>query len=702
MSIKLKFLIFIIVIIACLTPYDGVRAQKNYNGPPMFLDVNAINWEMKKLNGEGQFTTQYSWMLTSSNQEMTELWYWPQDQWHSQMLYQIFNPVCLDDNGRIDQHGDKRMLPNPFVSSGRNDFSWEIRRYRPPHVTVDGVPLYREYRWEVDPTLKSDICTIWEDILPFWGIRTHIEVYAYSNPNHEDYVIWKATYKFTGETKTTIENPGSEDFFPDQTIRFWWPLSFSFGPTKAGEYATIGFFSYEGEDDLDSWFEQPSQLVTDKARKNLKIAYYWDSKMKGLAAYPNGSVDDTGDPDRSSGHLISPQIPGFTLLHAPKSYQDQADNPTQPYAMPHATIVGDLWGRRDEGLRDTYIGEDNRGRFPKDIISEGKANSPEKGPMRFITVGPYELTKDSVTARYDSITVVYAIGNGSISWEMADSIGKAWFAGTITDKEKNDYIMTGRDSLFKSLDRAYWTWHHDLNIPDPPPPPDVIVQSDADRIVVSWSYPEDDYYKDPDTGVDDWYAWRVYRKKGAPYVGDPQDNYSGETWKLIYETTDKDELSYIDTDVTRGVSYYYAVTSMDDGSQNTDGLFPGQKLESSRYVNCTGLPAIPFKAGLAETDRVRVVPNPATIKAGSLGFPGEISQILFAKLPYKCTISVYTETGDRITTFDHFGTDQEIWDQRTDTNQYVTSGIYILAVTHAEDVDGHPLPDQFVKFILVR
>ncbi len=152
----------------------------------------------------------------------------------------------------------------------------------------------------------------------------------------------------------------------------------------------------------------------------------------------------------------------------------------------------------------------------------------------------------------------------------------------------------------------------------------------------------------------------------------------------------------------RGVSYYYAVTAVDDGTQNNDPLFPGQKLESSRYVNRSGLPAIPFKAGLTETDRVRVVPNPATVKAGALGFPGAESQILFAKLPYKCKLIVYTETGDKITSLDHFGTDQEVWDQRTDTNQYVVSGIYILAVTEAEDVTGKALPEQFVKFILVR
>ena len=694
--------ITVITLILILSSFNILWGQKNLNGPPLFIDVNAIKLDLKKLNGEGQFTTQYSWMLTGSGPEMTEIWYYPQDRWHSQMLYQIFNPICLDDSGTVDQLGTHKIIPTPFVSNGRNDFSWEIRRYRPPYVTVDGVPQFREYRWEVDPTLKSDITAIWEDILPYWGIRTHVEVYGFSNPNHLDYVIWKLTFKFTGETKRPIENPDPEDFFPDQNIRLWWPISFSFGPSKAGEYEVFGNFTYEGEDDLDSWFAKKSQLVADNARDTLKFAYYWDSKAKGVAAYPNGSTDDTGDPDRTVGHLLSPQIPGYTLLHADRSANDTSDDPTQPYAMPHAGIVKDLWGRRDFGLRDTYIGHDDRGKFPKDIITEGWETTPEKGPMRFITVGPYELTKNAATGVYDSITVVYAVGVGSISWVIADSIGKAWFNGEIPDEEKNNWVLTGKDSLFKTLDRAYWAWNRDLDIPDPLPPPDIEITSNADQIIVTWLYPDDSYYKDPDTGVEDWYAWRVYRKKGAAMVNDPADDYSGERWTLVYETTNRSEMTYIDKAVTRGVSYYYAVTAVDNGSQNTDGLFHGQKLESSRYVNRSGLPAIPFKAGLSESDRVRVVPNPATINAGALGFPGVESQILFANLPYKCQLTVYTETGDRIISFDHFGTDQEVWDQRTDTNQYVVSGIYILAITEAENLSGEKLPEQFVKFILVR
>ncbi len=680
-----------------------VFAQKNYNGAPMFLNVNAINFSLKKSNGEGQFSNQYSWMLTGDNMDQTEEWYFPADRWHSQMLYQIFNPICFDDNGFTNEKGQHKIIPYKCVNYAKNDFSHERRRYRPPNVSVDNVPQNQTYTWELDPDIPSDIIAEWEDIYTAYGMRAHVKMYAYSNQNHENYYIYQASMKFTGETRRPIELPDTSDFYPEQTVNMYWPIEFSFGPSKVGEYMATGGWMYESEDDLDSWFADELQLPGGN-RDSLKVAYYWDYKAAGVRAYRNGSADDSGDPDRVNGYLHSPQIPGYALLHAAKNSFDPADDDIeQPYSIPHADIVNDLWGRADVGVRDTYIGDDSRGRFPLDPITEGwmGPNDTQKGPMRFVTVGPYTLTLD-YEGNVDSICVVYAVGVGSIDHETADSVGRAWLNGDITDADKRDAILTGKDSLFQAMDRANWVWNRDLNIPDPPPPPDVNVISGADRITVEWSYPNDDYYLDSDTHVDDWYAWRVYKKKGAATVNDPGDNYSGEKWEMVYETTDRYEISYTDTSVTRGVSYYYAVTAMDDGSQNTDGLFPGQKLESSRYTNRSKLPARSFKAGLSTTREVRVVPNPATLNAGAMGFPGDENQIIFAYLPYKCKIRIYTETSDLVDEFDHVGTDQEIWHQKTDNNQYISSGIYILYILEAEDAEGNKLPNEYEKFVIIR
>ena len=682
-------------------------SQPDYNATPMQLNVNAIRWNFNKTKGEGGLTNQYSWNFATTTAQNDFDFFWPQDHYLSNMLYQIFSPLCLTDSGIVDTSGIRRTKFFHITNQATTDYTWEQRRYRPPDVTVDGYKLNPPYKWQVNEKLIADEILEFEDLLPIYGLRSRVRVYAFSNPELSDIAIWEITLKFTGEIKLPRENPQKR--YPDQTIEFWWPFSMSMGPSLAGNREVYGYYGYECEDDLDSWIGGTSKYNTSGLRKDLKVCYYYDYFNKGMPGFPkykNNSQDNQGDPDKTVGHLFSTQIPGYALLYAPKSPQDLTDDVNQPYSLPHAGIVKDLWGRRDFGLRDTYIGNDSRGRFPLDPVTQGWVVSgrPEKGPMRFVTVGPYKLTKDEKNNRYDSITFVYGIGAGSISWKLADSVGKAWFEGRITDKEKNDIIMTGKDSLLERMDRALWAYNmirQGKKIPSPPPPPDINVQSGPDRIYVKWSYPDKNYFKDAVTGVDDWYAWRVYRKKGAFYVNDPLDKYSGEQWELVFETRNREQTTYIDTAVIRGVNYYYAVTAVDDGTQN-NGLFPGRKLESSRYVNRTQMPVASFKPGLNTSDKVRVVPNPATVAAGPLGFPGTPDKILFVNLPVKCKLKIYTETGDFVTSIEHFGKADEAWDQRTQDNQYVASGIYILAVTDAEGLNGEKIADQFVKFVIIR
>jgi hypothetical protein len=695
---------FILIMVFILSGFLYPQV-KNYNPYTMYLDVGNFSMSFKRVMGDGGLQSQYSWNLTGNNAPQTEIFYWPADRWQSNMLFQIFNPLSLDDNGIIDENGvQKPMMTrgDALTNFGVTDWAYEVRRYRPPHIVVDGILLDPPYQWNVDPNLESDIKIEFEDVLPQFGIRSHIEVFAFSNPEHGDYFIWKATHKFTGEIKRPRDAVSSLDSLPDQTIKFWWPIALSFGPSKAGEREVQGGFGFEGQDDLDSWFKVESEYVI-SGRDSLYIAYYWDYDVPSVPSYPNGSTNDVGDPDRTTGFLHSTQIPGYALLYADKSATDKTDDITQPYAMPHATIINDLWGRRDIGLKLTYRGDDNRGRFPADPITQGFYNVPQKGHMRFITVGPYELTKNIPQNRIDSITFVYAVGVGDIGFDAADSIGRKWLNGEISDSLKNQLIMQGRDSLANVMNRAYWIWDRmskGLSVPAAPPPPDIEVTSGADFITVDWSYPTSNYFNDYVTGVDDWYAWRVYKKEGSLLVNDPLDQKSGSTWILVYETINRNQTTFIDSNVIRGHDYYYAVTALDDGTQN-DGIFPGQKLESSRFVNRSQLFAVPYKPGFSTLteNQVRVVPNPATVAEKLEGREHKIS---FFNLPYKCTLNIFTETGDLVKTIEHLGTADEEWEQRTDHNQYVASGIYILAITNAQALDGTKLENQFVKFVIVR
>jgi len=704
---KIKF-IYLAALLLTIPLTAALGQSRVYNPKPMVLDVNKIHMSMNKMMGEGGLASQFSWMLTGSKPAQTEIFYWPRDKYKSNMLYQIYSPVVLDANGIKDTLGAVNPLglnaSGVVVNAGATDWSMEIRRYRPPIIIVDGVTVTPPYKWFVDPKLPTDIKLEFEDVCGQFGLRSHVEIFASSNQNHGDYFIWKATHKFTGELRVPREAQG-RSVLPDQTINFYWPIAWSFGPSKAGEYYVNGGFGYEGEDDLDSWFAGKSSFGTSGARDSLYVGYYWDSYNSNGKAYPNGSVDNTGDPDRNTGVLHSTQIPGYALLYADKSATVKTDDRSQPYAITHGSINDDFWGH-NPSYKELYSGNHARGRFPGDVVSTSILPNPDKGPMRFITTGPYSLTKNAAQNRYDSLTFVYAVGVGDIGQAMADSIGKEWFAGRLTDAQKKDWVLKGKDSLFQTLDRANWAWNRlskGLTIPAAPAPPDITVTSGPDEIKIQWGYPDPSYFKDAVEGTDDWYAWRVYKKRGSFEFDDPNDKGSREKWELVYETTDRNITTFVDKKVERGQDYYYAVTALDNGALNNNEIDKGQKLESSRYQTASQLPAASYKKGLTIANKVRVVPNPATIAAGALGFAGTPNKILFVNLPYDCDMSIYTETGNLVKKIKHsYGKADEAWDQRTDDNQYISSGIYILVIDNAKDESGKGLDKQFVKFVVVR
>jgi hypothetical protein len=223
--------------------------------------------------------------------------------------------------------------------------------------------------------------------------------------------------------------------------------------------------------------------------------------------------------------------------------------------------------------------------------------------------------------------------------------------------------------------------------------------------VVYLSWEDMSQVGDPNTGVADLDHYNIYRKRGA-FLVDTYDELNASGTHLLWEKIAEvpgSETEYTDADVVRGESYHYAVTAVDDGTQNTDGVIPGQQLESSIYANRSQVAAIPFLPGEPTSDKVKVVPNPFIVGGGEFNFTGDDNQILFANLPPYCTLRIYTSTGDLIKTIEHSsGSADEIWDQVTESTQYVASGVYILQIADAQDLNRNSLPDTNVKFVIIR
>lgn len=696
------------------------QAPAVFNPPPMDVDVgNFVLFLQRKygmnINEAGGLSVQPSWNYDSKVFSFN----WGRDKYRSDMMFHIFQPLVFTE-GIIDPLGRHKVYSvhptrvDKVVNLCEVDWGVQIRRYRPPHIVVDGIRLDPPYQWYVDKNIEADIKVEWEDVYEN-GFRSRVQVYAFADPNNDDYFIWKATHKFTGEVVVSYKRtgPGGDfgplDTIPSQTVKFYWPCTFSMGPTSLGTYKTTNSFPSLPVDKMNNWFSRKSNLVTGNSRDSLKVAYYYDTKKQQPINYPNGSSDDTGDPDLATGTLYSSATPGYALLFASKSpLEVNVDDREQPFALSFASIRQDKWANKYDDNALMYTGRQPLlGRFPTpEDVQAFRPNANEQGAMRFIVNGEYETTLDRANNRVDSVTFVYAVGSGGIDIDRAVQIGKDWMNTTISDQEKDSLFMeAGKDSLFNTLDKAYYAWdkiNKGVKLPAAPPPPDITVTSGPDRIFVNWSYPDESYYNDAVTGVDDWDEWKVYRKKGALLTFDPLDQGTIAKWELIFSTKNKSVNEFIDTSVIRGTDYYYAVTAVDNGSQNLTGFQPGMRLESSRFVNISLMPAVSFKPGLDVSNQVRVVPNPATVIAGGALTQGTPDKISFFNLPVECNLKIFTESGELVWSKYHYGTSDEEWDQRTDSNQMVTSGLYILAVIDCKDLQGKALDNQFVKFVIIR
>jgi hypothetical protein len=288
--------------------------------------------------------------------------------------------------------------------------------------------------------------------------------------------------------------------------------------------------------------------------------------------------------------------------------------------------------------------------------------------------GPYTLEPG------EDFRIVLAEGASGLDRAHQLSVGRRYKANTITALQKNDSVLTGKDSLFQTFRRALANYKSGYQIADGPmPPKSLTVTSQGDKIALSW-----EVYNagDPNTR-----GFRVYRAQGR-YDGD---------YELLAELGPT-ERSFNDVTAARGPAYYYYVQVIGDPALNTgDGLTPpGVALTSSRYYAQTYDPAyLKRQAGDQDTSKtwgpdsnsawsmkdIRIVPNPYHISstAAVLRFDQEPDKIAFFNIPGYCTIRIYTEMGELIKVIDHNdGSGDAYWNSITSSNQVVVSGIYLV------------------------
>ncbi|HPN36466.1 MAG TPA: T9SS type A sorting domain-containing protein [bacterium] len=579
-----------------------------------------------------------------------------------------------------------------------------ILRQPPPTLMVDGEiqPARQEYD-ELDPHLISDaaLAIKWSfDV----GLTVEQVYYAYASPPFDSYLFIDFNVINSGNVNQNLSTVELKNQFLHGlcfTYAFLPMVSHEGAeqtPSSVIETSTDDWVEYYGESYLDYLGSgSPLHPAGDRTADSLRIFYAWDGN-NGKSGW-----DDTGDPDMNTGffeqspgmgRLLSHQYLGLGLLHADKSPSDTTNDLSQPFSTVWRVGTQPFFSTQEAYeyyFNGRHMDSPQEMGFtrPDDPVSVARPNP-------YISLGPYEMPFGS-----DIHFTLLAAVNG-INYDLCNSIGLSWWTRWkggegILDEEKNRLVASGRDSLFKYFGQATRRYfknrengRHPFDAPEPPPPPALTVTSAEKSVILKWS--DVSQIPDHDTAVLDFAGYRVYRSVGR------NDTTFVKIWECGGNTGIPVATEYVDRTVQRGFAYFYYVTAYDDGSQNWEA--PGRSLESGKYWNMMlkNKPAHPFMSSeqVANLNQVKVVPNPYHDQSVRFNWPGEENKLLFINVPLKCTIKVYTASGDLVKTLWHDSNQTECaWNQVTDSNQLIYSGVYFYIV---ESDIGR----QTGKFVVVR
>lgn len=566
--------------------------------------------------------------------------------------------IILDDAGSVGEYG---VWPGNSQESNNKPVSiTKYVRYVPPSVLIDGVLSTQPFTDVHDPNLPSDEMIEIDYVIAsepgqgFPGVAINQKSYSFVNKDHSQYIIFDVNYRYTQQSGLNIE-----EFMPNNPLDAWLIIFNGFANSMHGALQNQMWDEYAGWDMQDDMATHVVFPTTNSATRNkLVLSYSYDSDS------PYIGIDDTGDPFDDGGKydLNSPQYTGFAILHADKSADDDTDDPSQPFSV-GVDWMDNLWYDNQDLALETFV----TGEFtPNDEIKTTMSTN-------------WQATKKYHFEKDDDVHIIYAMGAASaLDPEEAKVVGEQFLTGQITADEKNALLAGGLDELIKVIDNAAFNFSQDYLVPAAPASPSLIVTSGPNEVKIEWE--DVSSIIDPISGNADVVGYRVYRSIG----------FRDTTYTQVYEGTELEY--YVDTDVTRGLSYYYYVTAYD-----SDGL------ESSRHLNRTANPAVPFKPGTESAQDVLVVPNPFDRTGAAVNYPGEPDKILFVNLPPICTLRIYTVNGNLIKTIEHIsGSADESWDTITAYNQYVTSGVYIFRIDEAKTWEGESLESSYGKFIVVR
>jgi len=596
----------------------------------------------------------------------------------------------------------------------------QTAKFASPTVFVDGDNITAIFDGDIDSIDTNQLPDriVNNVVNTSMGLTQTRTVYAFSQQYHDNYFIKIFTFTNTGNTDWDPEIELTDSL---HGVRIGWGTRYSLGREGAANvdgaqtYGKHSWVTRRGETYADHYTE--AITLDDPIKDWIRAGFSWMGQSSAVTWDNIGAPEMTG-----SGRLTSPHHTGSAVLHVDVSATDPEDDINQPVflgwhagdtypsigyqreedipgmAAVYSMLSGNPYGGPGKG-GSTRMDEENLTSItqrldPYTIHGDGG------GTNVMITYGPYDL------AHGESVVIIEAEGINGLSRQACERVGARWLqayndpadngpfdlpdGGTTTDKDeyKNSWVYTGKDSIMLTFSRALRNFDSGYLIPQPPQPPiSFTVESGGDRIMLSW-------LASPSEGEADFGGYRLFRAMGSA------DTTHEELFACGFGT-DHPELvyNYDDTTPVRGQSYYYYLVAFNDGSNNQTQMNPQGPLHSGRfYTQTTQAAQLRRQAGDA-LDDIRVVPNPFNIRRSGtqLDYLKQENKLMFLDIPGQCTIRIFTERGDLVTTIQHTdGSGDEEWRQLTDYRQTIVTGIYIA---HFETPDGR---STYRKFIIIR
>lgn len=586
--------------------------------------------------------------------------------------------------------------------SGRGEFFPQefrkVSRFEPPMVSVDGFDTFLrpsfvdEVNADIEPA--QFINNVANTKL---GVTMRRKIMQFSQPYHDNYHIIEYTFTNTGNVDDDEDRE-----LQDQTLNDFYVYGIKRVVHQKPALPGSGWGQHVMNDVVGDGMED---YATD-----FRAQYAWVGNSPGADIDPLGSPIRNDNPARyqegdTLGRLVTHQFTGTVTLHADE-YAHQPgesapDDPSQPATTGYVdndsrvTAGTDQYDRQQMANEWDLVTKGHEYPHHADVVDQDDDFTTAEGDPQLGRAGGYAY--DYAYGPYtlepgESIRIVVADAVSGLSEQAALEIGRQFKAsgwdpeapieydansdGEIGPEErmgKNDWFMTSRDSLFKTFRRALANYNANYNIPSAPKPPSQFeVVSGVDQIQLNWSV-----YEDANPA-----GFEIYRSENR-FEGDIENAFQ---YELVHEA-DPDARSFKDTDVIRGIDYYYYIQSVGEVNQDGTGMTPtGVPLKSNRYWTQTYDPAQLKRAPGAAFEDARVVPNPYNLASDeSVRWPGRRDQIAFLDIPGQATIRILSESGELIKTIEHTdGSGDAYWGLDTSSNQLVVSGIYFAVIENHE------------------